>query len=1033
MARDSDAEFPLAPPHASPLEQALQPSLAAQLEQALESQARTRTLSLRQLRATNDVTTLAEKALAQLSDAHKNAQSAADGVLQAVEGELRRYVDASRSDDDDDESGEDDAAPAHARVEANGAVPVVARLTTVLRLVDQLGGAAREANAARDAALGRASRVQQDNRRLELQLAEISTDHGRAEAEIAQLRARLCVMVARSEPGSPAGGAQHAAGVGTPRRLDAELARASFSGAAPSMPRPSFSGARVSVSGAAPPNALAELLVARDMLQAELADREAALDAAHRALRDAQATAAAAARADAEAALEQANRQVRSLANAVKRAVAGQEAAQEEQRLATTRAKAAAEDAAAARAEAALSRATVAKLTRALGAAAAAPAAAAAAAAHSVATASAAAAAAAAAEKPATDALALQQRAGAALLVERATVTRLQRELDMLRTSAARSASREKELEHTLSKSRVAAPADRELRVLVQELARAEATARGQLGDAAEEVRLLHAQVESCRASAGEEARAAADACAAAHERAASAEAVQLRLGAELAAARERIAELSATLGQFALRHDALHRAEATLAQLAAENGAAAATALAQEYAPHLHSAVAAAALAPASPPPPPPPPPPPSAVEPSSGFAARLEAEAVSAPMMFFEVWDEEAEQEEIARHEQAALAASSPPPLLPLTQPTPAAAREATTAGDDARAARVAAAALSESLSALVNSTPARAFAPRRAVPLLAADATADAPFSPAELSSDEDGDDEDEDVGPDSVARSAAALAAAEQDAARLSAHERALRKEEEQAAANSAYTSELTQRARAAVAAADAALGAADADADPKLHRSLAAAKARAEQEAARAEENSRAAADAARAAAGAAATAAEAAAVARATVTAKAFTAARMVSCERRHADFSAKFGAVKAQCDALAKQLRLERGACSRARTEAAALMAVVSASGKADMVADAAARAEALEAALDDEAADFPPPQPLPSGFDERIQHAAAERDRLTDRLASVRSHKQACDALVAHFSSRLEQLKADAAEVGRRAAGGGGLFGRR
>ena len=103
---------------------------------------------------------------------------------------------------------------------------------------------------------------------------------------------------------------------------------------------PSLSGSRRSlgadlarVSGAGSPP-LAELLAARDALQAELSFREESLQNAQRAMWESQSTAAAAVRADAEAALEQANRQVRSLANAVKAAVKGQDAAQAEQRAA---------------------------------------------------------------------------------------------------------------------------------------------------------------------------------------------------------------------------------------------------------------------------------------------------------------------------------------------------------------------------------------------------------------------------------------------------------------------------------------------------------------------------------------------------------------------------------------------------------------------------------------------------------------------------------------------------------------------------
>ena len=877
--------------------------IATAVEGALQSQARTRELSLQQLRASNEAASLAEQALSALVESRKAAQSAAayaaDDVLQAVERALRRYVGGD----------EEEAVAADAQSDnAASAAGVKGRLNTVLHLVECLGATARGAEVARDGALQRVSRLEQECHHTELRLAEALGAHRHADAEAERLRSRLAAAVAaRSAAATPAAAAETGAdqAANTPRRaLESVFGESNSFRALPT-----------------PGSQLAELLVTRDMLQAELNEREAALEAAHRALSDAQATAAVAARSDATNALEQANRQVRSLATAVKRAVAAQETAQEELRAATARAKTAEEEAAAHKAEAALARATASKLTRAMAAAASAPLTAQLALPSAHAT-------------GAVDGAALQSRVTAALSAERATCSRLQREVELLRSNAARAASRERELEQALSRARAAhtsTASDRELRALVKELALAEAAARSQL---------------------------------------AAAEARQLRMSEELTAARERVADLTAAMGEFALRHDALHRAEATLVHLAAEKEQS-------------------ASMAPPA--------------------LALLEREA-SQP-----------------EHPDVALDAPSGAEAHP--------SDDAPVSSDDVAAARASAAALSESLAALVSLSPSRAFELKRAVPMLP---EPEASFAPTELSDENDDDDGDRDVGPDAVAQSAAALAAAEQEAARLSAHERALRKDEEQAVANSIFCSELLAGARAAVTAAREALAASDPDADPKTHRSLTAAKARAEQEAARAEENARIAAAAASAASTEAAAAADAAAVARATATAKAFVAARMTAAERRHADFSAKLQALQSQSNALAHKLRAERAACSRAHTEATALMAVLSASGRQDLAADAAARTEAFERSLDGEVADFPPMPPVPAGFDDRIQHAGAERDRLTDRLATVRVQRQAADQLVAFLSQRLDKLKADAqgnpasnSQRPKAAAQGGSLFG--
>ena len=312
-----------------------------------------------------------------------------------------------------------------------------------------------------------------------------------------------------------------------------------------------------------------------------------------------------------------------------------------------------------------------------------------------------------------------------------------------------------------------------------------------------------------------------------------------------------------------------------------------------------------------------------------------------------------------------------------------------------------------LFESLAALADGSSA----PRRAIPVLPGDETADAVFSPAALSSDDDLDDDSE-VGPSDVARAQAALEAAEAEAAQLTHAERSLLQQQEQADSNYAYTAEVLLQAQAAVADADAALASAGSY-DPALLHDLSAARTRALQEATRAQESARVAASSAHAAATATAAATESAAVARATVTAKAFTAARLAAADRRNADFRAKLSAVQAQTTSLAKQLQLEATACGRVRTEATALMAVLSASGRPELVADATSRAAELESLSDEEDAVETPARPRPTGWQERIHAAARERDRLTNTLAAERARKRAAESLVALLSERLEILK--------------------
>jgi hypothetical protein len=138
-------------------------ALAAAVEEALQSQAQTRHLSLQQLTASNEAVALAETALSAAVEARVSAQQAAvsgaDDALQAVEAALRRQLPAGEA--------------------AHSPPPAQSRLDTVLQLVGLLGGAARAADAARDAALEQASRVQLERRRLELQLHERTTAHAR--------------------------------------------------------------------------------------------------------------------------------------------------------------------------------------------------------------------------------------------------------------------------------------------------------------------------------------------------------------------------------------------------------------------------------------------------------------------------------------------------------------------------------------------------------------------------------------------------------------------------------------------------------------------------------------------------------------------------------------------------------------------------------------------------------------------------------------------------------------------------------------
>ena len=325
--------------------------------------------------------------------------------------------------------------------------------------------------------------------------------------------------------------------------------------------------------------------------------------------------------------------------------------------------------------------------------------------------------------------------------------------------------------------------------------------------------------------------------------------------------------------------------------------------------------------------------------------------------------------------------------------------------------------AAQLSESVALSVSSTAE--LSPVRAVPALSSGNEAGAAFSPAELSGDDDVDDDSE-VGPSDVARAQAALELAEAEAAQLTHAEKSLRQQHEQAEADYAYACEVVQRALAAVADADAALATTGSN-HPELLHELSVTRTRALQEAARALESARLSASSVRAASAAAAAATESAAVARATVTAKAFTAARLAAADRRNADFRAKLSAVQAQTAALAKQLESEATACGRVRIEATALMAVLSASGRPELVEDATSRAAELESVSDEEDTAVETPAQRPKGWQERIHAAARERDRLMNRLAAERARKRAAEGLVSLLSERLEVRRAVLARVSR------------
>ena len=639
---------------------------------------------------------------------------------------------------------------------------------------------------------------------------------------------------------------------------------------------PSLSGSRRSlgadlarVSGAGSPP-LAELLAARDALQAELSFREESLQNAQRAMWESQSTAAAAVRADAEAALEQANRQVRSLANAVKAAVKGQDAAQAEQRAAVARARAAEEEAASLRAEVQLLRGKVAKLTR----------------------------------PAAPEAVSTRTPAPTA---ERATVSRLQREMELLRATAGRISREEKRV----SSSAVLAPPDPALCALVQELARAEAAARAQLAASHDENRMLRERLDGIERS--------------------------------LAASQEKSTAMARALGLGLYNFQAeTPGAEVTLAQLAA---------------PDSYSMRPAAVLQ-----------------------TAETEDPAT----------EDGRYDEQHAPFEASAVEAEA----LPLPHDA------------DLHEASASAALLSESLAALANTSLGVPASPRP-VPTRAGDEAGNAALLPAELSDDDVEDDSE--IGPGDVERAQAALELAEAEAAQLAHAEKSLRQQQEQAESDYAYASEVVQRALAAMSDADAALASTGSN-HPALLQDLSIARTHALQEATRAQESARVAASSVRAAAAAAAASAESAAVARATVTAKAFTAARFAAADRRNADFRAKLRAVQAQTSALAKQLQAEEAACGRVRTEATALMAVLSASGRPELVEDATSRAVAeLESISDDEDTAETPAQQL-KGWQERIHSAARDRDRMTNRLAAERARKRAAESLVSVLSERLE-----------------------
>ena len=354
----------------------------------------------------------------------------------------------------------------------------------------------------------------------------------------------------------------------------------------------------------------------------------------------------------------------------------------------------------------------------------------------------------------------------------------------------------------------------------------------------------------------------------------------------------------------------------------------------------------------------------------------------------------------------EPAADALHAPFPPPPVAAPSPAAAlapAETRSASPLLPSPAPAERTLDEAMAALAHSRASLSPAVRGAPEA----------FTPAELSSEEEeGEEEEQSCSAEAVQRAEAALLAAEQEAARLEAQQVGARAAADMQAANAAYEAESARTACAAAAAATAALDAEDADMTPRLHRQLAAARAHAQEQAARAERSARDAAQAASVAAAVSAAATDAAAFGRATATAKALAAVRTAGAQRRYADFAAKCDSLQGQASKLAASLRSERGACSAARKELAALVSVLQANA---FHADSAAAAERQLAALElaDTEPDFPRPPPLPRARDLRIRALAAERDRLSSQLAHVQGMHEAVRTLAAQLSTALSELR--------------------
>jgi len=282
---------------------------------------------------------------------------------------------------------------------------------------------------------------------------------------------------------------------------------------------------------------------------------------------------------------------------------------------------------------------------------------------------------------------------------------------------------------------------------------------------------------------------------------------------------------------------------------------------------------------------------------------------------------------------------------------------------------------------------------------------------------LDIDSDGED-DEDVEEETAEeesaceRARAQLAAAEQDARRLAAEAQSLREAADSQATEAAFATELFTFARDAAAGACAAVAASSEARDPLAYRHLVAAKLRAEADAARLDSSARSALELATSTAAAAAASADAASFALATARARCVSVTRAASRLRRRSAFAEKRSALAAQRSKLAAALRSERAECNAACREVNALIAVLTANGKAHMEAEAA-RVELASLPGGDVSLDFPlmpAAQPQRSAL---LAAIAAERDRLTRHLAAVGRRHDAANRLNSELRAHLQQLK--------------------